>query len=74
VKSAALVEEMAAAEGDVTKKPWPEIARSVGESVWVKVPPCDTSCWVVAATPPATSETVPLVEVTRLSKSVSLCL
>ncbi len=58
----------------VTKKPWPEIARSSGELVWVSWPCWSTSCWLEAMTPPAFSVVSPPALVTRLSKSVALCL
>lgn len=38
---------------ETTNMPWPEIARSVGEEVWVVVPSWLTSCWVAVVTPPA---------------------
>ena len=37
----------------VTNMPWPEMARSVGEEVWVDEPCWVTNCWLLVATPPA---------------------
>ena len=37
----------------VTNMPWPAMARSVGEEVWVVAPWSVTNCWLLVATPPA---------------------
>ena len=48
-----LVTELSVGVVVVTKKPWPEIARSVGELV-ASVSPCWLTSWrVVLVTPPA---------------------
>ena len=51
-----------------TNMPWPVMARSVGEEVWVVDPCWETSCWVTVVTPPAEKEP-PVWPVTRDSKS-----